>query len=158
VNKQGRYIIPFGGLNEGEHEFNFLIDNKFFEIYEFPEIREGEVEIQVTLIKKTNLLELIFVLNGNLKVTCDRCLDDFMLPITYKTTLYVNFGSNYSEVDENIIIIPYSESQIDISQYIYEFINLSLPIRRIHPEDSEGKSLCNKVMLEKLNQYLKKIE
>jgi uncharacterized protein len=156
LNKQGRYIVQFGGLKEGIHEFNFLINNKFFEIYKFSDIEEGNIEILVTLNKKPNLLELFFNIAGNIKLICDRCLDDFLFPIRTKAVLYVNFGSDFGEIDDNIIVIPYSENQINISQYIFEFINLNIPIRRVHPEDSKGESMCNKLMLDKIEQYTKK--
>lgn len=156
MNKEGRYSIFFSGLKEGTHEFNFLVDSKFFEIFEFSEVKEGSVNVQVKLNKNSSLLELNFDINGNISVMCDRCLDDFLLPISYKSTLFVKFGNNFEDIDDNIIQIPYSENEINISQYIYEFINFSIPLKRVHPDNSKGESLCNKEMLDKISQYIKK--
>ena len=156
MNILGRYNIPFAGLKDGVHEFNFLIDNKFFEIFDFSELREGEVDVNFTLHKKARFLQLDFDLKGQVKVTCDRCLDEFYLPVSYQTTLIVNFGNDNSEPEDSIVVIPYSETQINISQYIYEFINLSLPIRRVHPDGPDGETMCDKSMLDKIDQYLRK--
>lgn len=156
INKLSKYIIPFYGLKDGIYEFNFLIDNNFFELFEYSEIKKGSINVKVELVKKLQLMELHFDINGNIDINCDRCLDNFLLPVSYKTILYVKTGDIFEEIDDNIIKIPYSENEINISQYIYEFINLSLPYRRVHPNDSDGQSLCNKQMLEKINQYIKK--
>ena len=31
------------------------------------------------------------------------------------------------------------EHELDIKQYLYEFIHLALPIQRVHPEDKDGQ-------------------
>jgi uncharacterized metal-binding protein YceD (DUF177 family) len=41
-----------------------------------------------------------------------------------------------------------------VAQLIYEFVCLAIPIKRIHPEDENGSSTCDPVMLEKLNKYI----
>jgi uncharacterized metal-binding protein YceD (DUF177 family) len=50
-------------------------------------------------------------------------------------------------------MIPRNESQIDLSQYIYEFINLLLPLRVVHPDDENGVSMCDKAVLAKLAEH-----
>jgi len=155
LNNTKSYIIPFKGLTEGNHPFSFIVDNEFFEKYDFSDVKGGNIIIDVLLSKKAQLLELKFSINGEINIMCDRCLEYFLLPFKYKTILYIKFGNIFEEIEENIITIPYSEKEINILQYIYEFIHLNLPYRRIHPNYLNGKSLCNKQMLEKINQYIK---
>lgn len=148
-----QFIIPFKGLKVGRHNFVFDIDNTFFDDYEQSEITKGKVHVEVDLEKKTTMLELYFSLDGAVMVTCDRCLDEFEMPITYDASLFVKFGDVPEEQTDEIIVLSHNEFELDIAQYIYEFVHLSLPYKRVHPDDAEGNSTCNKEMLKKLKEY-----
>ncbi|HEY4784705.1 MAG TPA: DUF177 domain-containing protein [Bacteroidales bacterium] len=149
-----QFVIPFKGLKVGKHSFVYDIDDKFFDDYEESEITQGKVHVVVDLDKKTNLLELQFELSGNVMVTCDRCLDEFEMPIAYNAELFVKFGDISEEQTDEIIVLSHNEFELDVAQYIYEFVHLSLPYKRVHPADSKGRSTCNKEMLKKLNEYI----
>ena len=149
-----QFVIPFKGLKLGKHDFIFDIDDKFFDSFEDSEINEGKVHIEIQLIKNSSMLELIFSLNGTVTVMCDRCLDDFDLSISYNTNLYVKFGDTTEEQTDEILVLSHNEFELNVSQYIYEFILLSIPYRRIHPDNNQGETMCNQEMLKKLNEYL----
>jgi DUF177 domain-containing protein len=144
-----KYVIPFVGLKEGRHEFEFDIDDSFFEHFESSEIRKGKLFVSVVLIKKQQILELDFDIKGQVRTICDRCLGEFNFPLTYQGKLFFKFGEKSYELTDEIVILAESEHEINISQYIYEFINLSLPYRRIHP-DINGASGCDSAMIQKL--------
>ena len=149
-----QFVIPFKGLKVGRHDFFFEIDDRFFDDFPDSEIKRGNVRVDVCLNKKVNMLEFDFKLKGELWVICDRCLEDFQLPVTYTSKLFVKFGDINEEQTDEIISLSHNEFEFDIAQYIYEYTHLSLPYRRIHPEDKNGNSLCNKEMLNKLNEYV----
>jgi uncharacterized metal-binding protein YceD (DUF177 family) len=153
VKSNRQFIIPFKGLKVGRHDFIFEVDDKFFDVFPESEIKKGAVSIHVFLTKRDNMLEIEFEISGNVWVTCDRCLDEFLLPIEYESNLFVKFGEISEEQSDEIIILSSAETEIDLMQYIYEFIHLSLPYRKVHPNDKKGKSLCNKEMLKKINEY-----
>ena len=44
-------------------------------------------------------------------------------------------------------------TQVSVEKLIYEFIVLSIPIRRVHPDDEEGNSLCDPDMLKKIDEF-----
>ena len=52
--------------------------------------------------------------------------------------LIVKFGEEYNDDNEEILILPYSEFQLNVAQYIYEMIVLSAPIKRVHPKILDG--------------------
>ncbi len=149
-----QFVISFKGLKLGKHDFVFDVDNMFFEAFEESEIRKGKVHIDVQLIKNSTILELIFELEGNVTVICDRCLDDLDLFLSYKTKLFVKFGDHTEEQTDEILVLSHNEFELDISQYLYEYILLSLPIKRVHPDNEQGESTCNKDMLKKLDEYI----
>ncbi len=148
-----QFVIPFKGLKTGKHDFLFEIDEKFFNSYEASEIHKGKVLIKIQMNKNITMLELMFTLEGTVTVMCDRCLDDLDLPVSYKTKLFVKFGDTTEEQTDEILILSYNEFELDVSQYIYEYTHLSLPYKRIHPDNNLGISMCNSEMIKKLDEY-----
>ncbi len=147
------YSVHFKCLKVGKHTFNFEIDNKFFEAFEESEIKQGKVNVDVILNRQSLMLDFLISIEGQVEVTCDRCLEGFDLPISYEGSLYVKFGESRSDEGEEIIILTNDDSEINISQYIYESICLSLPIQRYHGMNGT-KSKCNKEMIKKLKSLL----
>jgi uncharacterized protein len=154
VKSNRQFVIPFKGLKTGKHDFVFDIDDKFFDDFEQSEVTRGNMHVEVILDKKINMLELNFMLQGYVVVTCDRCLDDLELPVNYKTALYVNFGDVTEEQTDEIIVLSRNEFELDIAQYLYEYVHLALPYKRIHPDNVKGQSTCNKEMLKKIEEHL----
>jgi len=159
MEKQGLYTILLKGLSLGSHVLDWTIDGGFFAMYERSEINDASIDVQLTLMKHSRFLELHFVLAGWAEVNCDRCLDPLKLEIASDARLFVNFGGHDGEDEpdeDDVIVLPYGEERLDVAQYLYEYAHLSLPIRKVHPEDANGQSACNAVMINKLNQYLVK--
>jgi len=144
------YLIPFAGLKLGKHQFKFQINNKFFEAFEFDEYISSNIEATVVFEKKNTLLELKFSHNGTVNLLCDLTSEEFSLPIKGKINLVVQFGDEFNNDNEELLIIPHGEHQLDVSQYIYEMIVLSVPLKRVHPGVLDG-SLKSEV-LEKLQK------
>ena len=159
MKKMELYTISFKDLSSGSLQFGWNIDASFFAMYEMSEIGDANVEAQVNLMKHSNFLELKYVLNGWVEVACDRCLDPLRLDIAAEAQMYVRFGDEAGEVDSDdvdIVILPYGENHLNVAQYLYEYAHLSLPIRRVHPDDENGQSKCNAEMMNKLEQFLVK--
>lgn len=144
------YVIPIHGIKEGVHTYKFEIKTRFFEYFENPDLPGGNLNVNLTLQKRSQFFELEFHLIGSLQVVCDRCLEFFDFDIEVKEKLYIKLGNNFEELDDNIIIIPREESRFNIAQYIYEFAVLSIPYKKIHPE--KGELGCNQEMIKKLNE------
>lgn len=153
MKKLVEYIIPFSGLKEGEHIFNYKIDKSFLESFECEDIINLKLDVIVRMIKSNRLLNFEFFLKGKAQVECDRCLDEFELPVDYHSKLFVKL-EDIEEVEDEIIYIKPDESEIDISRFIYENIVFSIPPRRVHPDGKKGKSMCNPEMLKKLDNLL----
>lgn len=144
--------IPFKGLKEGKHQYQFHIDDRFFEAFPEGDIHKGNLEVTVDLLKRSTGLEAHFKITGKVIVPCDRCLDDLEQDIDYEGRLFFEFGEESNEVTDELIMLSATENTLELAQYIYEFVSLSLPFQKFHGTDSKGNPLCNKEMLEKLNQ------
>lgn len=150
----GIYSIPLTGLKEGKHTYEFVIGDDFFNAFEGSEIRRGELKADVVLEKCSTHIEIQIALSGRVEVTCDRCLDRFYMPVSSENRLYVRQGKEWDDNDPDMIAMPLDEHEIDLSQFLYEYIHLALPIKRIHPDDDKGRSTCNTDMIRKLKDHL----
>lgn len=147
------YVIPFYGLKEGVHEYNFVVNNMFFEFFNNPDLTGGDLNVLVSLNKKSTFFEMGFKIKGSLRLICDRCLDEFNYPVDIQKMLYVSFGEENEEQTDNMVIISREETRLNVAQFIYELSALNVPIKKIHPNNEKGESTCNKGMLEKLKQH-----
>ncbi|MCU0455392.1 MAG: DUF177 domain-containing protein [Bacteroidales bacterium] len=149
----GFYSIPIGGLKEGTYTYDFTIGREFFEGFEESEVREGSGSVTVLADKRTSHLDLTIVISGTVMISCDRCLGMFSHPVECTNRLLVKFGKNLEESDPDIISVPRDENELDMAQYFYEYIMLALPIQRVHPPDSKGRSTCDPGMMLKLHEH-----
>jgi uncharacterized metal-binding protein YceD (DUF177 family) len=132
------FEVQFVGLKLGEHIFEYDIDNKFFEHFEYDEFNSVQLKVTLTLQKKTTLLELDFEVEGTININCDLTNEPFNLPISSEFSLIVKFGSEYNDDNEDILIIPHGDYKINVSHHIYELIVLSVPQKRLHPGIENG--------------------
>ncbi|MDX9854824.1 MAG: DUF177 domain-containing protein [Tenuifilaceae bacterium] len=143
------YSIFFKGLKVGIHDFEFDVDDKFFELFEESEVKNGKLLAKIRLEKRNNMLELAINVTGTVEVLCDRCLEYFNLPTSYNGKLFVRYGENEVDDDEYMVISP-DESELNLAQYIYESICLSLPYKKYHGVKGTDKKACNPEMLNKI--------
>ena len=142
------FMLSFFGLKEGSHKFEYKIDKQFFESYSFDEFLFADLEVTLDFIKKSTLLELHFENKGSATVACDVTNEPFELPLEGSLDLVVNFGEEFNDENEEVLILPHGEHQLDVSQYIYEMIVLAVPLKKLHPgiEDGSLKSdILNKL-------------
>lgn len=142
------YDIQFVGLKLGKHIYDYEINQTFFEYFEFDEFNTINVNLNIHLEKKTTLLELNFSGNGSVNINCDVSNEPYDQPINFNFNLVVKFGQEYNNENESILIIPHGSYEINIAQYIYELIVLSIPQKRIHPGVEDGT--LNSEILRKL--------
>lgn len=146
------FVIPFVGLSTGDHQFDFQIDDKFFANFEYSEIQRANVRVDLTLSKSERMLVLNFRMFGTLEVTCSRCAGLFDQPIEGEETLYVKYGQEYREEDDNVVVIPEHESQINVAPFIYDYLSLMVPYRVVHPVDENGQSTCDPDMISRIDK------
>ena len=142
VTKQ--YAIAWKGLKNGTYRFDFKVDNALFEAYGSTDIKDGDLSVGVTLERGKSMLSLQTVIRGTVTVACDRCLEDCRLPVAFDGTLLVRFSDEVADYDGEVMWMLPGEDRVELAQYIYESIVLSLPYQRVHPEGE-----CNPEMLER---------
>ena len=150
------FTIPFVGLKIGKHDFEYKIKQTFFEHFEYEDFNDVNVNVDVVLEKKTTLLELHFKISGFVNVNCDLTNEPYNQTIENEFDLVVKFGDEYNDENTDILIVPHGTYEVNIQQYIYELIVLSVPIKRIHPGVEDGT--LDSEILEKLEELSPKLK
>jgi len=132
------FVIPYVGLKLGKHHFDYQIDKTFFEHFEYDDFNDVSITTDLAFEKKTTLLELHFKISGTVNVNCDISNEPFNQKVTGRFDLVVKFGEEFNDEFDDILIVPHNEFEINIAQYIYELIILSVPAKRIHPGVQDG--------------------
>jgi len=133
-----QFNIQFVGLKEGKHEFNYSIDNKFFEAFSFDDFESASIKVSLHFVKKSTLFELTFIAEGTVEVPCDVTNELYDQEIDSELPLVVKFGPEYNDDNEEILILPHEAYEFNVAQFIYEMIVLAVPNKRVHPKVLDG--------------------
>lgn len=139
------YKVNIVGLSSNVHRFRYEIDDGFFERYGKDLISKGAFKAAVDLEKQETLITASFEIHGEAVLTCDRSLESFGYPINVRKQMIFKFGEEDEEVTDEIVIIRRDKAQLELGQYIYEFISLEVPMKKLHPrfaseeEPGEGR-------------------
>jgi uncharacterized protein len=130
---KGVFDIDIFKLANGEHSFEFDFDSAFFSLFEDSVIENGNGTVKVDLNITPMLITLNFHLEGEIELVCDRSLDTFMYPVSEDNELRIKYGDHWEELSEEILLIPTNTQKIDVGQFVYEFISLAIPMKKLHP-------------------------
>lgn len=139
------FEIPITGLQIGSHKFHFDIDDSFLSSFD-GSYKKGQLKAEIELDKKPSLIEVDFKIKGTVNMPCDRCMEDIDLPVLTDNALVFKYAEVESE-EEEIVYILNSAIKLDLAKYIYEFIMLGIPLRKIKDCEAEGFKDCNKKIL-----------
>ncbi len=157
MNSRRNYDIAFVGLKPGIHEFEYEIDDKFFVAYQEQDFRDCIAHVKLSLDKKGGFMLLKFEVGGRLDVSCDRCGNKLPLELWDEFNIVVKMVDdpeemNNQEDDPDVYYISRGESHLHVADWIYEFINLSIPMQRMCTEEEIGGPFCNKEVLAMLKK------
>ncbi|HMR19607.1 MAG TPA: DUF177 domain-containing protein [Sphingobacterium sp.] len=123
-----QYRIPFSGLAAGKHDFEFEIDDKFFDCFDQSLVKRGKLVAAVQLEKQETMLIARFDIKGIIRLTCDVCLSEFDAPLDFQERLFVKFvNEEWGEDTEEVVILNKNDHELDIANYLYEYINVRVP-------------------------------
>lgn len=126
--------IRFSGLKPGKYTYNFTLTDEFFEECKNDEIRGGNVKFDVVMERFEHMLMFTFNLHGEVTTMCDRCLGDLPVTVDGEEHLCVRFSDTETCDDEDVVILPEKAFEIDLTQWLYEYVAVRIPMQHIHPE------------------------
>lgn len=158
MSHRREFEIAFVGLKPGIHEYNYTITDKFFEVFQQQDFHNCQANVKLLLDKKTGFMLLKFEVGGKLEVTCDRCSGNLPIELWDEFNITVKMVEepglmNGQEDDPDVYYISRTESHIDVSNWIYEFINLSIPMQKVCTYEKMDGPYCNPAA----KDYLKKM-
>ena len=159
MSRRREFEIAFVGSKPGVHAYDYVIDDRFFEAYQQQDFKNCHANVKLLLDKKSSFMLLRFEIGGQLEVICDRCNSRLPLELWDEFNITVKMVEepelmNEQEDDPDVYYIGKTESHIDVANWIYEFINLSIPMQRTCNFEKMDGPNCNKAAMD----LLKKLE
>ena len=156
MSNRREFEIAFVGLKPGIHEFSYRVDDRFFEEYNEQDFTNPEANVKLMLEKGNSFMMLRFEIGGKADVVCDRCNSNLPLQLFDEFTVTVKITDepdvmNEQEEDPDVYYISRGESHIDVKDWIYEFVNLSIPMQKTCEYESMDGPYCNPAARELLN-------
>lgn len=148
MGKFSEFNLPLKSIPEGEQEFTYHLDKRFFENMESADVRDANVDVDLKVLHKNGVYDLTFVTHGTVTVACDRCLDNLDLPMETDYHIVVKYGDDYRDDDDGLVEIPESDNYLNVAYMIYDTVVLAIPIKHVHPL---GK--CNRAMSSLLKKH-----
>ncbi len=139
MEKLRNYDISFSSLKLGSHSFELIVEQSFFDLFEFEqEFKNPKIEVSVELVKHSSFLELKVETKGKVILECDISDEEYEQPVENIIKTLVKFGEEFDDSNEEVLIIPLGSHSVNVAQLIFESILLSIPMKHIHPRYAEG--------------------
>ncbi|GAL84970.1 hypothetical protein MYP_2198 [Sporocytophaga myxococcoides] len=128
------FDIEIVSLSNSKHYYDYTLDSTFFENFEDSLLEKGQLKVTVMLNKSETMIQASIAVEGWVELICDRSLDPFEYQINTNDQIIFKYGKEYAEISEEIITIPFETQKLNLSQFIYEFIGLAVPMKKLHPK------------------------
>lgn len=145
------YIIPVKGLGSGVHQYSFKLNEAFFSHFEGSPITNSDIEVQLDLDKRLDMLALDFDISGWYESTCNRCLKTIEVPLDREFQLLVKYSEQNQEEEAEVFYISTLESHLSVAQFVYEYACLSIPVIKNCEDDHRGNQNCSPEIFKYLN-------
>ncbi len=146
-----QYRIPFTGLKNDRHEFDFEVDKRFFDEFEYSIVKDGKLKVLVELEKQETMMVLNFKIEGYISLNCDLCLNNYPGKTSINERLIIKFQEedDLNQLTEEILVLSKQDYELDIAPLLYEYINLAVPINS-RCDNPGNEVFCDKGMIEKI--------
>ncbi|MCM1369214.1 MAG: DUF177 domain-containing protein [Candidatus Amulumruptor caecigallinarius] len=148
MGKFTAYKVELASLRDGHYEREFEIGTEFFKNMENTDVLGADVHVHLNLVKKNDMYDCRFHLQGSMQIQCDRCLEPMDHDVDTDYHVVVKYGDNYDDGADNLLVIPYSNTYLNVAYILYDTLLLTIPLRHVH---APGK--CNREMLEALRKH-----
>jgi uncharacterized protein len=142
-------IINIQHLKNTIHLYKYHVSDVFLDNFPYSEIEKANIDTNISVEKSETILRVNVIIEGFVTLVCDRSLDEFDHKIEIKENIVYQFAEKTEWIEDNLTLLGYDTTEIDLSQLIYELIQISIPMKKIHPrfdnetyeENEEGEML-----------------
>lgn len=145
-------------LKDGRHAFQFRVGTDLFQQRKNPDIQTARIELHTELSKSGQTLDMVFRFQGNIGLTCDRCLLAYEQPIELEHRMVFSTNQRMAregEQDAEVRILNPHEPEIDLAQDVYDLIAVQVPFRKV--PDCEADPACQAI-IEQVNGIVTQTE
>jgi len=142
------YQIPIIALENKVYEYQMEGNSDFFQAFEQEWIEKGSFKVKVKLDKSPTMIQVYLNIDAVLQLICDRSLEEFNFPIEVNEKIIFKFADHSEDMGDNLYLLDRKEPYLDLSQDIYDFIALQVPMKKLHPRyiNSENTSLADEFL------------
>jgi uncharacterized protein len=99
------------------------------------------MKVELTLTKDAQTAVIVEGrMDGNVKMTCSRCLEEFISPVTVGFAVIYKDKNSMNEDDRDSGVYEYENNEIDLYPYLRETMILELPVKPLCRDECKG--LC----------------
>ena len=129
------FLMPLSGLAAGKKTFLWQAGKAFFGEFDNTDIQDADIRVEAVLEKAGKDLLVDLTLDGTVTVICDRCLSPLALPVEASPRFVIRFDPSAPEMEgDREVLVAEDPSVLDMHQVVYDYVYMSLPIQRVHPE------------------------
>ena len=136
------FSIPLKSITEGTKILEFVLDHKFFQLFENELIGECEIMQKITFERRSDLIIVHLSHDGTIQADCDRCLEPIKIPVKAERRFVVKFVDEIQEDEDDVIYILRDQDKYDISPMINEVVTLSMPLIKVYDCQSDPDAPC----------------
>ena len=145
------FVVQISKLSPGLNNLSFKVSDSFFDQFPFSTIKKTDLLVSLDFEKQEHLHVLSFHIQGWVESECDICLETIQVPLDAKYQLLVKQTEEKPLIqdDVDLIVIGFQDNELDLSTQIYDYVYVSMPIRKVC--EMVGKT-CNPLMADRLKK------
>lgn len=154
MSAQSPFILPLRGLGQGVYTYELTVDNDFFATFEDSPVERANVQLTLTVDRRTREMTVGFDFAGTVATECDRCLAPIDLPIEDKGQLVVKFRADAGNLDDegDVVFLDPDTNLFNLAPYAYEMILLATPmIKTFECRAGQPPYPCDEEMLDRID-------
>ncbi len=128
------FKVDIYGLSNKAHDYHFEIDNSLFHLFEQDIVTSGSGTCDMVLEKSETMITLTFRIEAKVVLTCDVTLKPFDHQIGTEREMLIKFGEEEQELSDEIVVVPWDTKSINVAEYVYQFLLLEIPMKKVHPD------------------------
>ena len=141
-----KLVIDIYRLSNKLHQYEFKMDEAFFSMFDQDLVSNGDLNAKIDLDKNDSFIGMSVEINGEVELTCDRSLEKFQYPIHEERKVILKYGEEEKEIDHDVNMITRETQQINVGQYLFEFVGLAIPMKKLHPKFSDNEEEFNSLV------------
>jgi len=135
--------IDFKEIESGRSEYHFTSKPGTID-FNYPDFKfENIVIVDITAMSSGDETVINGTASTSVTMQCDRCAKEFKFPLELKFKLIIQRSDDHGDTDsgdEDFVILPKSEAEYDLSNYVRENLLMEIPGKILCDEDCKG--LC----------------